>query len=91
MGNNKLPPPPALKVDKLLEIADGYRDLTTYDSSVKGIGYIADQEGLVIISNRKGFIRISCESIDPMIEELQNIKEDICRKNRENCILMRSS
>lgn len=91
MISNKIPTPPAIKVEKLLEIADGYQDLTTYDSSAKGIGYIADEEGLVIISTRNGFIRIACENIEPMIEELQNIKEDICRKRRENCIHTHSS
>lgn len=87
MKCDKLPPFERLRIEQLLQFAENCRDVTTYDSNNKGFGYIADLEGrLLIITRKQGRLLLNYEELEPMLEELQNIKEDIERWKRNQRI-----
>lgn len=69
---------PRLRIDvfKLLAKADNRRDLTTYNSDVKGMGYVATDED-VLVMNGTGFIRLRKDQLTSVIYELENILEDM--------------
>lgn len=75
---------PRLNIDlqQLLLFADFKDNLTTYESGIRGTGYIADEKGVIIASCTHGYYMINGDEIDTLIEELAWIREEIERRNR---------
>ena len=72
----------SLPVERLLTQAETYQDLVTYSSEIKGAGYIADGEGVLLITTRRGYLRLQEEDIEKLATELQYIAEEIRRRRR---------
>lgn len=71
-----------LSLGNILDKADSCAGVMTYDSEIRGYGYAADKDGLIIISGNNGYIRISESNLDKAIEEIQYIREDIRRRQK---------
>ena len=72
----------ALDHECILRTAEGYRCLVTYDSDIKCSGYIADEDQIVFLTRRNGYIRLTLKEAALLIDELEYILEDIERRNR---------
>lgn len=51
--------------------------LTVYASSLPAAYLIRADEEVLVVTHRKGYLRIKKEHIQPLIEELANIQEDM--------------
>lgn len=76
---------PRLRIDtaQVLQRAEAQRDLVTYPSAIRGVGYITDGTEVMAITSSGGYLRISAEKLIDLIEELQYINEDTERRKRD--------
>ena len=72
----------ALDQESILRTAEGYRCLVTYDSDIKCAGYIVDEDKIVFLTRRNGYIRLKPIEALKLIEELSYIIGDIERRSR---------
>ena len=70
-----LPKPEKINVLYVMKTADARKDLITFESSIKGMGQIVDQDRLLIVTGRNGLLILNKEDIPKFIEELENIYE----------------
>lgn len=70
-----LPKPEKINVQYVMKTADVRKDLITFESSIKGMGQIVDQDRLLIVTGRNGLLILNKEDIPKFIEELENIYE----------------
>lgn len=72
-----------LDVAQLLRYADNNRELTTFDSDLRGTGYVIEKERALVITGTKGFLLIDAEDLPLLIEELGYINEELERRSRD--------
>lgn len=77
MKRSKRIPPVRIRVSDLMTAADVLSDVLTFDSSLKGVGYAADRNGILIMTTDKGYLRVDIEDMETLLEELAYIKDDI--------------
>lgn len=70
-----LPKPEKINVQHVMNTAEARKDLITFESSIKGMGQIVDQDRLLIVTGRNGLLILNKEDIPKFIEELENIYE----------------
>ena len=75
--------PVEINLENMLLAADRLEDVLTYQSDVKGIGYAASKDELLIITNNRGYLRVGIDAIENIIFEISSIAEDI-RERRRN-------
>lgn len=73
--NNKIPRL-RLRISALLYKAEQNNDLITYESSIPSLAYITDGQEILIVTNRRGYLRIQGDRIKQLTEELKAIRED---------------
>ena len=76
---NKLPRF-CLDTMQILRHAEDIQDTIPYDSDIRGQGYIAEPDRLLILTRSNGYLLIKEKDIDTMILELRNIQEDMQRR-----------
>ena len=72
-----------LNVTEIMKRADGERDLVTFPSEIKGIGYVTDEVDALIITTNGGYLRIDAEHLPTLTTELVWISEEIERRGRD--------
>ena len=72
-----------LNVTEIMKRADGERDLVTFPSEIKGIGYITDEIDALIITTNGGYLRIDAKHLATLTSELIWISEEIERRSRD--------
>ena len=65
-----------LHVSALLSRAERSLGLYTYPSDNPCAGYVTDGREILVLTTRKGYLRMKDEEATTLIEELQNIIED---------------
>ena len=65
-----------LRIEQLANCAEA-QGLTVYASSLPAAYLIRADEEVLVITHKKGYLRIKKEHIQPLIEELANIQEDM--------------
>lgn len=70
-----LPKPEKINVQYVMNTAEARKDLITFESSIKGMGQIVDQDRLLIVTGQNGLLILNKEDIPKFIEELENIYE----------------
>lgn len=70
-----LPKPEKINVQHVMNTAEARKDLITFESSIKGMGQIVDQDRLLIVTGQNGLLILNKEDIPKFIEELENIYE----------------
>lgn len=73
----------ALNHEQILRTAEGYKCLVTYDSDIHCSGYIADEDKIVFLTRRNGYVRLTHDDARELIEELSYILGDIERRTRD--------
>ena len=73
--NNEIPRL-RLQLSALLYKAEQNLDLYTYESIIPRLAYITDGQEILIITGRRGYLRIAGDQIEQLTEELKTIKED---------------
>lgn len=75
---------PRLKINlsAVMNSADAQRDLLTYDSKIYGAGYATDKKEILIITGTRGYLRITNEEAEKLINELKYIIENNDRFGR---------
>ena len=72
-----------LNVCQLLRYADNNKDLTTFDSDLRGTGYVIEKARALVITGTKGWLLIDAEDLPLLIEELGYINEELERRSRD--------
>ena len=72
-----------LNVCQLLRYADNNKDLTTFDSDLRGTGYVIEKARALVITGTKGWLLIDAEELPLLIEELGYINEELERRSRD--------
>lgn len=73
----------SLDTEQILRKAEGKRDLVTFPSTMRGVGYVTDKQELLILSSTGGYLRISEAMLPKFIEELRWMNEEIDRRKRD--------
>lgn len=71
-----------INVENLLFSADMLKGILTYPSDIKGIGYAASEEELLIITDNRGYLRINVDDIDNIVAEITSIAESVRERRR---------
>ena len=82
-GELKVLPKLRVAVDQILVRADAKRDLVTFPSSLSGTGYITDLQDILIVTRRRGYLRIKKSDLEAMLQELEWIGEEVERRGRD--------
>ena len=72
-----------LDVETIMRIAEGTKVLVTYDSDVRSAAYIADEDQIVFLTRRNGYIRLKMKDAEKVVKELSYIIEDAERRKRD--------
>lgn len=77
---------PQIKIDLnmlMLAVETRRKELISFPSSIKGLAYIGSKDdGIIIVSSRKGYIRIDEDDIPAVVEELQEYYEQLKMRSR---------
>ncbi len=68
-----LPKPSKINIQAVMNSAEARRDLVTFESSIKGMGQIVDQDRVLIVTGQCGLLILNKKDIPTFIEELENI------------------
>lgn len=68
-----LPKPSKINIQQVMNSAEARKDLVTFESSIKGMGQIVDQDRVLIVTGQCGLLILNKEDIPKFIEELENI------------------
>lgn len=79
----KIIPTIHLDLEELMRYVDNNKDLVGFPSMLKGVAYATDGIDALILTRRKGYLRIDASELKTLIEELQWIDEDIERRSRD--------
>ena len=79
----KIIPKIYLDLEELMRYVDNNKDLVGFPSMLKGVAYATDGKDALILTRRKGYLRIDANELKTLIEELQWIDEDIERRSRD--------
>lgn len=79
----KIIPTIHLDLEELMRYVDNNKDLVGFPSMLKGVAYATDGMDALILTRRKGYLRIDASELKTLIEELQWIDEDIERRSRD--------
>lgn len=74
--------PVRINVNKILFSADRLKDVLTYESDIKDIGYAASKDELLIVTSSRGYLRVKVEELSNIIPELNEIAESIKERRR---------
>ena len=72
----------SLALERIMTTAETYNDLVTYDSDIRGAGYVADDEEVLVITTRHGYLRLRQEEVPKLASEILYIAEEIERRRR---------
>ena len=70
-----LPKPSKINIQQVMNSAEARKDLVTFESSIKGMGQIVDQDRVLIVTGQCGLLILNKKDITRLIEELRNIYE----------------
>lgn len=70
-----LPKPSKINIQTVMNSAEARKDLTTFESSIRGMGQIVDEDRVLIVTGQCGFLILDIKDIPKLIEELNNIYE----------------
>lgn len=70
-----LPKPSKINLQTVMNSAEARRDLVTFESSIKGMGQIVDQDRVLIVTGQCGLLILDKKDIPKLVEELKNIYE----------------
>ena len=79
----KVLPKIRLAVNQILKRADIKRDLITFPSLISETGYITDLQDIMIVTQNRGYLRIKKGDLETMLQELEWIREDVERRERD--------
>ena len=79
----KVLPKLRLAVNQILKRADIKRDLITFPSLISETGYITDLQDIMIVTQNRGYLRIKKGDLETMLQELEWIREDVERRERD--------
>lgn len=71
---------PQIKIDlnMLMLAVESRKDLISFPSSIKGLGYVGcEDDGIIIVSSKQGYIRIDEDDIPAVVEELQEYHDQL--------------
>lgn len=68
-----LPKPSKINIQQVMNSAEARKDLVTFESSIKGMGQIVDQDRVLIVTGQNGLLILNKKDIPTFIEELENI------------------
>lgn len=74
-GGKMLPKPSKINLQTVMNSAEARRDLVTFESSIKGMGQIVDQDRVLIVTGQCGLLILDKKDIPKLVEELKNIYE----------------
>lgn len=70
-----LPKPSKINIQQVMNSAEARKDLVTFESSIRGMGQIVDQDRVLIVTGQDGLLILNKKDIPKIIEELRNIYE----------------
>ena len=70
-----LPKPKKINLQAVMRNADACSDLVTFESSIRGMNQIIDNNRVLIVTSQSGLLIIYKKDIPQLIEELKNIYE----------------
>lgn len=76
-------PPIFLDTAMIMQSADARNNLISFSSDIKGVGYIGSPgDGIVVVTNKNGYLRIGIDDIPVMLKELQEYYEQLKMRSR---------
>lgn len=71
-------PPISLDTAMIMQSADLKNNLISFSSNIKGVGYIGSPgDGIVVVTNKNGYLRMSIDDMPTMLEELQEYYDQL--------------
>lgn len=66
-----------LALQNILTHAEEIEHVLAYDSEVRGQGYVAEPDRILILTNSRGYLLLDRKDIKTMIQELQHIEREM--------------
>lgn len=70
-----LPKPSKINVQNAMNFAEARKDLIAFESKIRGMGQIIDQDRVLIVTGQNGLLILDKKDIPKLVEELKNIYE----------------
>lgn len=65
-----------LNVGRIMKRGDDITGLISYESDIRGWGYITDRKEVLVVTAQQGYLRMDQHQLELMLEELRWIYED---------------